>query len=271
MRIQGSNFGMRSAFRYQIHNKIYKVSDHIHQYAEIIVMLEGRMRITVDGNTEYLEAGDAAVILPFQRHGMSSKEVNKLAMYLFSPSVVSDILMAYDGKVGEGAKFKPTEATVKVFSEHICEKEDLPHYRVKAFLYMILSDYLDQIPLKESLGGTNVVSKVLTYMYEHYTEQISLEDVAAAIGYSANYLSHCIQKLYGLNFCAALASLRVEKARNLVATTGKSNTEICYECGFGSERSFIRRFKEIMGFTPSDYRKHYYTGPFEEAKTKYFD
>ena len=92
MRIMGNNFGSRAALQYHVYNQIYKVSNHIHQYAELIVMLEGEMRITVDDKEEYLRAGDAAFIFPFQTHKMSSKSVNKLAMYLFSPATMSSFM-----------------------------------------------------------------------------------------------------------------------------------------------------------------------------------
>ena len=56
MRIMGNNFGSKAALQYQVYNKIYKVSSHIHQYAELIFMLEGEMRITVDDKEEYIKA-----------------------------------------------------------------------------------------------------------------------------------------------------------------------------------------------------------------------
>lgn len=271
MRIMGTNFGSRAAFQHQIYNKIYKVSNHIHQYAELIFMLEGEMRITVDEKEEYIRAGEAAFIFPFQTHKMSSKSTNKLAMYLFSPATMVSFMKKHEGNVGESAVFKPKESTLAVFREKILNSEDFSLYNVKGFLYLALDDYLSQIPLRKSIGGTNVVSKVITYMNEHFTEQITLESVANALGYSANYLSHCIQKLYGLNFCTILASLRIERARYLITSSDKTTTEICYECGFGSERTFLRQFQSIIGSSPSAYRKKCFTGPQEQPQISYFN
>lgn len=271
MRIMGNNFGSRAAFQYQLYNKIYKVSDHIHQYAELIFMIEGEMRITVDDRVEYIKAGEAAFIFPFQTHKMSSKSVNKLAMYLFPESTIMSFMKKYEGMVGERAVFKPSESTLAVFREKILNNDDLTLYSVKGFLYLALSDYISEISFKKSIGGTNVVSKVIAYMNEHFTEPITLDSVAAALGYSANYLSHCIQKLYGLNFCTILASLRIERARYLVTSSDSTLSEICYECGFGSERTFLRQFKSIMGFSPSEYRKRFFVGPQERPKVSYFE
>ena len=92
MRIMGNNFGSRVAFQHQLYNKVYKVSNHIHQYAELIIMLEGEMRITVDDKEEYIHAGEAAFIFPFQTHKMSSKSTNKLGMYLFSPTTMASFM-----------------------------------------------------------------------------------------------------------------------------------------------------------------------------------
>ena len=271
MRIQGVNFGSRVAFQHHMYNKIYKVSSHIHQYAELIIMLEGEMRITVDERDEYIHAGEAAFIFPFQPHKMVSKNKNKLAMYLFSPAAMMSFMKKHEGQVGERAVFNPSESTLSVFQEKILNNEDVTLYNIKGFLYLALDDYLSQISLKKSFAGMNVVSKVITYMNEHFTEPITLESVAMALGYSSNYLSHCIQKLYGLNFCTTLASLRIERARYLVTSSDKTMSEICYDCGFGSERSFLRQFKSIMGFSPSEYRKKYFTGPQEQPKTSYFE
>lgn len=271
MRIMGNNFGSRAAFQHQIYNKVYKVSDHIHQYAELIFMLEGEMRITVDDREEYIKAGEAAFIFPYQTHKMTSKSVNKLAMYLFSPATIVSFMKKHEGNVGERAVFKPSESTLAVFREKILDNNDFSLYNVKGFLYLALNDYISTTPLRKSIGGTSVVSKVITYMNEHFTEPITLDSVASALGYSANYLSHCIRKLYGLNFCTILASLRIERARYLITSSDKTTTEIGYECGFGSERTFLRQFKSIMGFSPSEYRKKFFLGPQEQPKTNYFE
>jgi len=260
MRIMASNFGDGCAFHHQIHNRVYKVSPHIHQYAELVFVLEGKTRITVDGVEEYLSAGDAAFVFPFQTHSFVSKEVNKIAMYLFSPSAMVDLLSAHEGKVGVRSRFCPAATTIEVLNERIIGIEEPKIYDIKAFLYLALGDYLEKTPLRSSITGTGVVSKVIIYLNKHFREDVSLSSVAHDLGYNANYLSHCIKRLYGMNFCSVLAALRIEAARKLLITTDKSLTEISYECGFGSERSFLRQFKSNTAFTPTEFRKHFYVG-----------
>ncbi len=267
MRIMGTNFGDAPAFSHQLHNKKYRVGAHIHQYAELVFVLEGNMRIVADGVEQYLSKGDAALFFPFQTHLFGSAEVNKIAMYLFSPAALIDFLHAHEGKVGVGAKFTPGEATLSVFKNHILGIDEPSVYHIKAFLYLALNDYIDQNELRDGISGMGVAAKVIRYMNAHFKEQISLDDVAQALGYSANYLSHCISRLYGLNFCSALASLRSEHARRLLTQTDMSITEVAYECGFGSQRSFLRQFKSNTGFTPTTYRRRFFVGVTEPPKT----
>ena len=208
MRIMAGNFGDKPAFHYQVNNWRYKVSAHIHQYAELVFVLEGRTKVTVDGKEEWLEEGDGAFIFPFQVHSFTSRDINKIALYLFSPSAMLDLLSAQEGMVGKGALFKPSELTLSMLKERILPNDPPKIYDIKAFLYLSLNDFLAQNELRPSFSGTDIVSKVITYLHGHFKEETSLEAVAKDLGYSANYLSHCIKRLYGMNFCSLLASLR---------------------------------------------------------------
>jgi len=270
MRIMATNFGDRPAFHHQINNWRYKVSAHIHQYAELAFVLEGRTKITVDGNEKWLEEGDAAFVFPFQVHSFTSSAVNKIALYLFSPSALLDLLSAHEGKVGESAAFKPSELTLSMLKERILDIDEPKIYDIKAFLYLSLADYLENTPLKESVLGNDVTSKVITYLHYHFKEDVNLESVGKDLGYSANYLSHCIKRLYGMNFCSVLAAIRTEHARRLLTQTNSALTEIAFECGFGSLRSFLRQFKSNTGFTPSEYRRRFFTGIKPDPKTIYW-
>ncbi len=271
MRIMASNFGEGCAFHHQLHDSVYKVSEHIHQYAELIFVLEGETRITVDGVQERLCAGDAAFIFPFQIHSFKSREVNRIAMYLFSPAAMMDMFSSREGTVGVRSGFIPSQTTLSVLNERIIGIDEPKIYDIKAFLYLALGDYLEKTPLRNSITGTSVVSKVIIYLNDHFKEDVSLTGVARDLGYSANYLSHCIKRLYGMNFCSVLASLRIEAARKLLTSSNKSLTEISYECGFGSERSFLRQFKSNTGFTPSEFKRRFYVGKRPSPKVVYWE
>ena len=271
MRIQGDNFGKEIIFKSQIHDKKYTYPRHIHQFVELIFVLEGNITVTVEGRPESVSGGEAALIFPFQAHGFNSKERVRMAMYLFSPSIAGSFFKSHDGKVGERAVFNPSEATRLMHESRILSGTDPSLYSVKSFIYSVLEDYTAEIKLIDGFSDTTAATKVATYINEHFSEPINLEAVAKAIGYSPNYLSHCISRVFGFNFCSLLAQLRIDTARKLLSETDKTAIEICYECGFGSERSFHRQFKSITGKTPSDYRASFACGAINPPKTVRFE
>ena len=270
MRIQGDNFHNETVFKHQLHHKVITYPAHIHQLAELIYLLEGEMTVTVDGKDNYLKSGDAVLIFPFQTHKFYSKNKVRAAMYLFSASLLPSFFNVNEGRVGDGSTFLPSAATKCHFEEKILTEADLSLYSVKAFLYLTVSDFLAQHELISDVSDTSVASKVAVYVNSHYSEQITLKTVAAAIGYSPNYLSHCIQSIFNLNFCSLLACLRVDKARMLLTETDKNCVEICYECGFNSERTFYRQFKSITGKTAKDYRENYGCRSISRPKIEYY-
>ena len=88
-------------------------------------------------------------------------------------------------------------------------------------------------------------------------EDISVKNIAESLGYSYNYVSTKIKKIFGVNLSSLIAAIRIDKAIDLMTKTDKSCLEISNICGFGSQQSFNRQFKDLIGRTPSDYRSDF--------------
>ena len=260
IQIQSQNFSTEPELRYQMIDTRYRLLTHIHQFAEMLIMLEGELTVTVDGKAEMLTKGQAAFVFPFQRHGYHSDVNNKLAVFVFSPALLSDYFKSIDGLVGERAVFTPSKATLKAFEEKIFEADDFGLSSIKGCIYLALSDFSEQIDLKKTSSENNMSERVVSYINEHITEEITLASIAQALGYSPKYLSNCISKLFGMNLRTVIAAVRVNKAKYLLRETDKTGLEIMSECGFGTERSYHRQFKAILGRTPKYIRKNYYKG-----------
>ena len=256
MKIQRSNFGMDNTFGYQLHEEKYNFHVHIHQFVELTLVLDGELSVTVGGGEqETARAGEFILIFPFQMHKYASSRVNKFVIYTFSPSLISDYLTFAKGKVGERAVFKADKSTYELFKSRFIEGGDYSIYSIRSCLYAMLSDFSKQIPLRDARNDNGALEKMVAYMNENYTQPISLEDVAKEIGYSANYLSHCIKKRFSFGYTTLLSCIRIERAKTLLTETKKSSLEIAFECGFGSERNFNRQFKSITGMTAKKYKK----------------
>jgi YesN/AraC family two-component response regulator len=88
------------------------------------------------------------------------------------------------------------------------------------------------------------------YMKEHYTEKISLSDVAGVACMSPNYFSSYFKKVTNQNFQDYLAELRIKKASELLKSSSLGILEIAQQCGFHNISNFYKLFKKYKGYAP---------------------
>lgn len=102
---------------------------------------------------------------------------------------------------------------------------------------------------------SNVVSMALKYIEEHYKEELSLEEVSRHVSVSPQYLSKLFKEETDSNFVEYTTKLRIQKAKDLMNSTDKTIKEICYMVGYHDPNYFSRKFKSIVGISPTDYLK----------------
>jgi two-component system response regulator YesN len=112
--------------------------------------------------------------------------------------------------------------------------------------------------MSEGISGYSAsVKKAIAYVEEHYTSNITLEDVAQYGEISKSYLSMLFKQETGINFVTYLNQYRIEKGKKLLTDTNLKIYEIAEEIGFGSPYYFSKVFKELTGMQCKEYRDHY--------------
>ena len=92
------------------------------------------------------------------------------------------------------------------------------------------------------------------YIYDNYTQEIFLSDVAKLVAMQASTFSRFFRKRTGHNFKDFIILLRVHHACRMLTATNLSMTAICYDSGFNNTANFNNQFRKICGTTPSQYR-----------------
>lgn len=95
------------------------------------------------------------------------------------------------------------------------------------------------------------LQKMLTYIYEHYTEIVTLEDIAKAANISRSEAGRCFTTYMGCSPIDTLIQYRLQTARRLLSEKTLSLQEISFACGFNSVNYFSRKFKKTYGYPPS--------------------
>lgn len=98
------------------------------------------------------------------------------------------------------------------------------------------------------------LQKMLSYIYEHYAEAVTLEDIAGAANISRSEAGRCFNTYMGCSPVDALIQYRLQTAHKLLNDATLTLQEISYSCGFNSVNYFSRQFRQIYGYTPGQTR-----------------
>ena len=114
------------------------------------------------------------------------------------------------------------------------------------------------IPAKEHIRGGLAgwqEKKVAQYIEEHLPEDMSLATLAELAGLSPFHFARAFKQSFGLPPHRYLSSLRVERAKSLLADPAMSVTQVGFNLGFSETSSFTTTFRKHTGLTPTAYRR----------------
>lgn len=99
------------------------------------------------------------------------------------------------------------------------------------------------------------IEHVKEFLERNYHKKISLSDAADLVCLSPKYLSRIFKEQTGSGFSEYRLRIKVDKAREILASSGKSISRIAFDLGYLNVESFIRVFKRYAGCTPAEYRR----------------
>ncbi len=125
---------------------------------------------------------------------------------------------------------------------------------VKWLIVQVIEPYITFLENNMNMEMKVIVEKVVSYLEEHYMEDISLESCAEYVDITPYALSKAFKKIHGVNFIDYLTTIRMDKAKELLLYTNMKINEISESVGY-RHSYFNRIFKKHVGLPPSQYRK----------------
>lgn len=248
--------------------------EHFHNTHEIVYILEGTARFIISGKEYIAEKNSLLFINNFESHKSTMLQYPYKRYFILLPqefltSYVSDPLLI------SIIKQRPAEFNhmIELDTEHI---DDIHSYfktmhhefqTAKKYSYDMIGSIINMMLIRLYRGYTEyfpnniksdtlmLISKVERYIENHYTEDISLREIASDVNIDMYYLSRLFKKVTGLGFKDYLISQRLAKAKELLVGMSYTITEVCTYSGFNNVNHFIRIFKEREGITPLQFRK----------------
>lgn len=126
---------------------------------------------------------------------------------------------------------------------------------VEAYFQKTMREIYQQLERQREEQYSYPVLESLSFVQEHYGENISIQDIAGAAGVSEGHLRKCFRQELGVSVVEYLTSYRIERAKKLMESREYKISEIYSLVGFTSSQYFSYVFKKTEGITPSEYLK----------------
>lgn len=240
------------------------ISPHLHKSLECVYVTEGTLELGVGQELYHMEKHDFAIVFPEMIHHYQVFDTRKCRAFYLLASV-----SLFGGYGQTLQQLCPEVPVIKADFVHkdipyamkslleISDKDSQSHTLWQAFMQIILARAIPLFHLleKDSVGSEDIVYRTVTYIAGHFTEELTLTQVAEALGYSPYALSRVFSGTFHMNFNNYLNQVRLEYACGILKYTDQTITEAYENAGFGSQRTFNRVFFERYRMSPRDYRK----------------
>lgn len=129
----------------------------------------------------------------------------------------------------------------------------------KNYLFEVIQYFREQLDMiLRAVGGTSndmVFNDIVDYIDHNYTAALRLEDLASLFGYNPSYLGKLFTKKMGRNFNTYLDEVRIRQAAELLKNSELKIYEVAVRVGYSNVNYFYQKFHNIMGISPSAYKR----------------
>lgn len=251
----------------------YVMNYHWHPEFELIRVLTGTLRLTLDEEEHDLSAGELAFVHGGVLHAGRPMDGCSYECLVFDPTAFrrnNPACSAYIQKI--------TNRSAMIYPIFSAQYHDI-HQSV-AGAFDALRDHTEGYPLAvyasfyhffalcfarhyyqksapENRKGYRKVmqlKKIIGFIDENYDQPITLEELASTVDMSPNYFCRFFQQMTHRTPIDYLNFQRIEQACYLLMSTEKSVTDIAFSCGFNDPSYFIKLFRRYKNMTPGQYR-----------------
>ncbi len=240
------------------HQRLHK---HNANCFELHFFLEGSGKLRIGRTTYSIGKGSLFIIDGNIEHEIMADKDNAITYYA--------ILMEYDDRDLNVIKSLSSKGSFNLDSKQRFLFEEIKDkgisksnelrmsacYQLLGLLYALDFNYQSNNNIDNNSGSNMALAKATNYMERHIFDYISLEDIANYVQLDSSYLVRLFSSTFHTPPMRFYFSLKIEAAKNLLATSTLSIKEIAAKLSFCNEFYFSKRFKEIVGQPPSKYRK----------------
>lgn len=250
---------------------IQSSSYHWHYEYEMIAVLKGSITMSVSPKQITLSKGDVVLVNSKIVHEIQSNEENLCMILQLEPALFKKdsgdnfYYRFYLNSVAceiEPQKEYPYffQKAAKIVSL-ILQQNEKSGYRIRAEVYNLIADLFEYVHYdmcmrtEQSDSNAELLMTMIDYLKSNLSERDLVNNLYKELGMSEKTVYRYLKEHVGISLKEMIDTLRTDKAKKLLKNTDKNMGYIIDECGFGSENTFYRIFRQRNGLTPKEYRQ----------------
>jgi AraC-like DNA-binding protein len=251
---------------------------HFHPELELTLILQGSGRRMVGRQISNYDVGDLVLLGPNLPHTWSGNEpendqdISRSIVIQFKENFAGEHFWRLPEMAAIRALFQKAQSGLLikgktrdwVADKMIAGTNHSPFQKILHLLEILegiaVSDETEPIDFQithylSSTLESERFHTVYDYMIEHYREEIPLETIAAVARLTPTSFCRFFKRITRKTFVDALTEFRLKHACQLLSSTEKPISDICFESGFSNISNFNKEFKKSLGQSPMRYRK----------------
>lgn len=239
----------------------------VRRYFAIHYIESGMGYYEVNGEKYTLKAGDAFILRKNEKVRYYSESKNPWKYYWVAISgeqlnVVLETTTLINSHV---VHFGDDNTCAKILKEIVRYNQENTsnhlinlwnHSKLYEFLYHLNIEFRTHKSIYLSyIGQKGLADVIIDYIYRHYNEDLTVEDIANRFNISRSHLYKLCKNNYDKAPKEIILELRLNNAQQLLLETDYPIKEIARQIGFNNQLYFSRKFKASFGYSPSEYRK----------------
>ncbi len=244
---------------------------HGHDDLEIGILLKGSLELHMENETRHLTAGDIYLINSFQVHAFQRAENDNLVILFQIPSdlycrihprlnliwFLDNVIRSDCGETYDKIRESLIQCT-RLYYNNSDYADVLCTSILLDVIYTLLSKTRTEVRTEQLSAAvhtnTRRLNRITKYISAHYTDRISLQDIATQENITENYLSHLIRDMLGISFQEYLSIFRFEHALRLANSDHPPGIlDITLDSGYSSSRYLNSDFRKYLGMSVKEY------------------
>lgn len=250
---------------------IQSSSYHWHYEYEMIAVLKGSITMSVSPKQITLNRGDVVLVNSKIVHEIQSNEDNLCMILQLEPALFKKdsgdnfyyrfYLNSVACEVAPQKEYSYFYQKAAKIVSLILQQNEKSGYRIRAEVYNLIADLFEYVHYdmcmrtEQSDRNAELLMTMIDYLKSNLSERDLVSNLYKELGMSEKTVYRYLKEHVGISLKEMIDTLRTDKAKRLLKNTDKNMGYIIDECGFGSENTFYRIFRQRNGLTPKEYRQ----------------